>query len=155
MIRSSVNRDFAEMLLSLSANDAEFMLVGAHARAAYGIPRATADMDIWVRATPENALRVWKALAEYGAPLHELTVDDLAHPEFVFQIGLPPYRIDILTKISGVTFEEAWPNRLYGDFGGATYPVIGREEFIRNKRASGRPKDLSDIHDLERHGGTS
>jgi hypothetical protein len=152
MIQISVNRDFAEMLLSLSAAGAEFMLVGAHARAAYGIPRATADIDIWVRATPENAPRVWKALADYGAPLHDLTLDDLSRPGVVFQIGLPPYRIDILTEISGVTFDEAWPNRLYGDFGGATYPVIGRDEFLRNKRAAGRPKDLSDIDDVERHG---
>jgi hypothetical protein len=137
------------MLLSLSAASAEFMLVGAHARAAYGAPRATADIDIWVRATPENALRVWKALADYSAPLHDLTVDDLSRPGVVYQIGLPPYRIDILTEISGVTFDEAWPNRMYGNFGGATYPVIGREEFIRNKRAAGRPKDLADIYDVE------
>jgi hypothetical protein len=148
-----VNRDFAEMLASLSAQSAEFMLVGAYARAAYGIPRATADIDVWVRATPENAVRVWKALADYGAPLHDLTLDDLSRPGVVFQIGLPPYRIDILTQISGVTFDEAWPNRVYGDFGGATYAVIGRDEFIRNKLASGRPKDLSDIDDVERNGG--
>jgi hypothetical protein len=148
-----VNRDFAEMLASLSAQSAEFMLVGAYARAAYGIPRATADMDVWVRATPENAVRVWKALADYGAPLDDLTLDDLSRPGVVFQIGLPPYRIDILTQISGVTFEDAWPNRVYGDFGGATYAVIGRDEFIRNKLASGRPKDLSDIDDVERNGG--
>lgn len=155
MIRSFVNRDFAEMLLSLSAQDAEYLLVGAHARAAYGIPRATADMDVWVQATPENAPRVWKALAEYGAPMQGLTLDDFARPGIVYQIGLPPYRIDILTEISGVTFDEAWPNRIYGNFGGAIYPVIGREEFIRNKRAAGRPKDLSDIDDVERHGETS
>lgn len=147
-----MNRDFAEMLLSLAAVSAEFMLVGAHARAAYGIPRATADIDIWVRATPENAPRVWRALADYGAPLHDLTLDDLTRPGVVYQIGLPPYRIDILTEISGVTFEEAWPNRIYADFGGATYPVIGREEYLRNKRAAGRPKDLSDVDDVERNG---
>ncbi len=152
MTQIFVNRDFAEILQSLSATSAEFLLVGAHARAAYGIPRATADIDIWVRATPENALRVWKALADYGAPLHDLTIDDLSHPGVVYQIGLPPYRIDILTEISGVTFEEAWPNRMYGNFGGATYPVIGREEFIRNKRAAGRSKDLADIDDVEQLG---
>lgn len=144
-----MNRDFAEMLSALSAAQAEFMLIGAHARAAYGIPRATGDMDVWVRATPENAMRVWKALAEYGAPLHDMTVDDFSRPEVVFQIGLPPYRIDILTKISGLSFEEAWPNRIYADFGGATYAVISRDDFIRNKRAAGRPKDLADVADVE------
>jgi hypothetical protein len=128
------------------------MLVGAHARAAYGIPRATADIDIWVRATPENALRVWRALADYGAPLHDLTIDDLSRPGIVFQIGLPPYRIDILTEISGVTFDEAWPNRIYADFAGSTYAVIGREDFLRNKLAAGRSKDLSDIDDVEQLG---
>lgn len=147
-----MNRDFVEMLSSLSGQNVEFMLVGAHARAAYGIPRATGDMDVWVRATPENAVRVWQALSEYGAPLHDLTLEDLSRPGVVFQIGLPPYRIDILTKLSGITFEEAWPNRVDGHFGGAVYPVIGREDFVRNKRASGRPKDLADIDDVERHG---
>jgi hypothetical protein len=138
------------MLSALSVAQAEFMLIGAHARAAYGIPRATGDMDVWVRATPENAVRVWSALAEYGAPLHDLTLEDLSKPGLTFQIGLPPYRIDILTDISGVTFEEAWPNRIHADFGGATYAVIGRDDFVRNKLASGRPKDLADVDDLTR-----
>lgn len=106
-------------------------------------------MDVWVRATPENAGRVWKALADYGAPLESLSLDDFSSPGMTFQIGLPPYRIDILTDISGVTFDEAWPNRVYGDFGGANYPVIGKVEFIRNKIASGRPKDLADVADVE------
>lgn len=97
-------------------------------------------------------MRVWKALADYGAPLHDLTIDDLSQPGVVYQMGLPPYRVDILTEISGVTFDEAWPNRIYGNFGGATYPVIGREDFIRNKRAAGRPKDLADIDDVEQLG---
>jgi hypothetical protein len=136
------------MLSALSAAQAEFMVIGAHARAAYGIPRATGDMDVWVRPTPENGARVWRALAEYGAPLHDLTLEDLSNPGLVFQIGLPPYRIDILTQISGVTFDEAWPNRIYADFGGATYAVIGRDDFVRNKLASGRPKDLADVDDL-------
>jgi hypothetical protein len=137
------------MLSALSGARAEFMLIGAHARAAYGIPRATGDMDVWVRPTPENALRVFTALAAYGAPLHDLTVEDLSKPGVVFQIGLPPYRIDILTQISGLSFEEAWPKRMYADFGGATYAVISREDFIRNKRAAGRPKDLADVIDVE------
>jgi hypothetical protein len=145
-----VNRDFVEILDELSAARAEFLVVGAHALAAHDRPRATGDLDIWVRATPENAERVWTALVRYGAPLHELTRDDLAQPGITFQMGLPPYRVDILTEISGVTFDEAWPNRIVNDFSGHTYAVIGREELIRNKRATGRPKDLLDVIELER-----
>jgi hypothetical protein len=144
-----VNRDFVEILDELSAAGAEFLVVGAHALAAHDRPRATGDLDIWVRATPENAERVWTALVRFGAPLHELTKADLSTPGITFQMGLPPYRIDLLTEISGVAFDEAWPNRIINDFAGHPYPVIGREDLIRNKRATGRPKDLLDVEALE------
>jgi hypothetical protein len=142
--------DFAEMLSALSAAKADFLVVGAHARAAYGEPRATKDLDIWVRPTPENAERVWRALAQFGAPLAGLTKDDFARPGITLQIGLPPHRIDILTEISGVTFEEAWPRRIEAQFAGATYPVISKQDYIVNKRASGRPQDLVDANHVER-----
>lgn len=145
-----MNRDFVEILDELSAAGAEFLVVGAHALAAYDRPRATGDLDIWVRATPENAERVWIALVRFGAPLHELTKDDLSTPGITFQMGLPPYRVDILTEISGVTFVDAWPKRIVNDFSGHSYAVIGREDLIRNKRATGRPKDLLDVIELER-----
>jgi hypothetical protein len=144
-----VNRDFVEILAALSAADAEFLVVGAHALAAHKRPRATGDLDIWVRATPENAKKVWSALTAFGAPLHDLTIDDLSDPEVVFQMGLPPYRIDILTSISGVAFEEAWPNRIINDFEGQPYAVIGLRDLIRNKRAAGRPQDVVDADELE------
>jgi hypothetical protein len=144
-----VNRDFAEILAELSAAGAEFLVVGAHAVAAHDRPRATGDLDVWVRATPENARLVWKALAAFGAPLLELTLDDLSRPGVTFQMGLPPYRIDILTEISGVTFDEAWPNRIVNEFQGQAYPVIGKADLIRNKRAAARPKDLLDAAALE------
>lgn len=145
-----MNRDFVEILHELSAAGAEFLVVGAHAVAAHERPRATGDLDIWVRATLDNATRVWTALTAFGAPLHDLTIEDLSLPGIVFQMGLPPYRIDILTEISGVTFEEAWPNRIVNHFEGQPYPVIGKADLIRNKLASGRKKDLIDAEELER-----
>lgn len=140
-----MNRDFVEMLSALCAAGAEFLVVGAHALAAHGAPRATGDLDIWVRPTPANADRVLEALRSFGAPLVDLTRDDLTRPDTVFQIGLPPSRIDVLSGISGVAFDDAWRNRVDIVIGDLTVPVIGRDDFIVNKRAAGRPKDLSDL----------
>jgi hypothetical protein len=124
-------------------------VVGAHALAAHGIPRATGDLDIWVRPTQENAARVWAALERFGAPLHELMPRDLYSPEVVFQIGLPPNRIGLLTSITGVAFDEAWQNRIIVAVSGQDVPTIGLEDFIRNKKAVGRPRDLADLAELE------
>src|SRR6187399_834129 len=107
-----MSRDFVEMLSALSAAGARFLVVGAHALAAHGTPRATGDLDIWIQSTPENAARVLEALKAFGAALLDLTADDLAKPDTVFQIGLPPSRIDILSSLSGVDFDDAWPRRL-------------------------------------------
>jgi hypothetical protein len=140
-----MNRDFVEMLSALSEAGVEFLVVGAHALAAHGVPRATGDLDIWIRADPENAGRVLDALVRFGAPLFDLTARDLVTPDTVFQIGLPPSRIDLLTSISGVEFEAAWANRMPIPIGPLTIPVLGRADFLANKRASGRPKDLADL----------
>jgi hypothetical protein len=140
-----MNRDFVEMLSALGAARADFMIVGAHALAAHGIPRATGDLDIWVRPDPDNALRVLDALRAFGAPLFDLTQEDLTGPDTVFEIGLPPSRIDILTGITGVSFADAWPNRIEIDLADMKVPVIGRDDFVLNKRSTGRPKDLADI----------
>jgi hypothetical protein len=145
-----MNRDFVEMLQELSAAGADFLVVGAHALAAHDRPRATGDLDIWVRASPENAQRVWNALIQFGAPLVDLTLDDLSSPGITFQMGQPPKRIDILTGVSGLTFDEAWPNRIEVEHQGLRYGVIGKADLIRNKRAAARPKDLVDADDLER-----
>ncbi len=145
-----MNRDFAEMLAALSAAGADYLLVGAHALAAHGVVRATGDMDVWVRATPENASKVWRALLAFGAPLQELTEGDLATPELVFQIGVAPYRIDLLTSIDGVSFEEAWAHRTTVRVEGHEIPLIGRADLLRNKRATGRLRDLADAEELEK-----
>lgn len=140
-----MNRDFAEMLSALSEAGAEFLVVGAHALAAHGIARATGDLDIWLKPTPENAERAMRALVAFGAPLKDLTVDDLTKSDTVFQIGVEPCRVDILSGISGVQFADAWSRRVVLDIEGVTVPVLGRADFVTNKRASGRPKDLLDL----------
>jgi hypothetical protein len=144
-----MERDFVEMLAALNAAGADFLVVGAHALAAHGVPRATGDLDIWVRAEAANADRVLEALRNFGAPLFDLTRDDLSAPGSVFQIGLAPVRIDLLTSVSGVGFDEAWEHRLPVTVSGVSFAVIGREELLRNKRATGRPKDLLDADTLD------
>jgi hypothetical protein len=144
-----MNRDFVEMLSALRDVGAEYLVVGAHALAAHGRPRATGDLDLWIRPTPTNASRVYDALQAFGAPLQQLRVDELAAPDLVFQIGVAPARIDILTSVSGVGFDDAWPDRINVRIGELDVPVIGREALIRNKRATGRPRDIADIAELE------
>lgn len=146
-----MNEDYRDILVALVACDARFLIVGAHALAVHGYPRATVDIDIWVDNTPENAARVWKALAAFGAPLDDLGIhaQDFSRPDIVVQFGLPPHRIDILTGVSGLTFEEAWSRRVEEPVEGVRVPVIGIDELLKNKRASGRDKDRADVKGLE------
>jgi hypothetical protein len=145
-----MERDFVEMLSALCAADAEFLVVDAHALAAHGVPRATGDLDVWVRPTDDNAARVLTALLTFGAPLHDLS-DDLSRPDTVFQIGVAPCRIDLLTSLSGtIDFETAWKRRCTIDVEGLKISCIGRDDLIANKRACGRPQDLADVARLER-----
>src|SRR4051794_35936521 len=137
------------MLSALNDSGAEYLVVGAHAIGTYSTPRATGDFDIWVRPTRENAERVWAALDIFGAPRRKLTIDDLCTPDNVYQIGVAPNRIDFLTSITGVEFDEAWPHRTVSQINGISVPVIGREQLLQNKRAAGRPKDLADVAWLE------
>lgn len=144
-----MNPDFSDMLSALSDAGAEYLIVGAHALAAHGYPRATGDLDIWVKPSPGNAARVWQAIEAFGAPLTNLSQDDLTTDDLVFQIGVAPSRIDILTGISGVGFDEAWAGRVTVRLAERDVPVLGREALIRNKRAAGRPRDLADVAELE------
>lgn len=146
-----LNPNFRDMLFALSDANADFLIVGAYAVSVHAVPRATGDIDIWIRSTAENAAKVWKALLVFRAPLTEWNVKDLEEPNLVFQIGIAPQRIDLLTSIDGVEFEDAWQNRIYVDFEGKRMPVIGHVDLLKNKRATGRPKDLVDIQILERH----
>ena len=143
-----MNPDFVDLLRAFVAADVRFLIVGAYALALHGRPRATGDLDVWIDATQENAARVMRALAAFGAPLTDVSVDDFSRPGVVFQIGVPPGRIDILTELTGLTFAEAWPDRTRRAFGEIDVDFIGREAFIRNKRATGRAKDLGDIEGM-------
>lgn len=143
-----MNPDFVDLLRTCIEAEVRFLVVGAYALAHHGRPRATGDLDVWVDPTPENASRVVRALGEFGAPMLDLTERDFAGPGVEFQMGVPPGRIDILTELTGLTFDEAWPGRQAGRFGDLIVNFIGREAFIRNKRATGRPKDLGDIEGL-------
>jgi hypothetical protein len=144
-----MNPDFLDLLRAFAAADVRFLIVGAYALALHGRPRATGDLDVWIDATPDNARRVMRALGEFGAPLAEIAEADLATPGVVYQIGVPPGRIDILTDLTGITFGEAWLDRVRGPFGDVEVDFIGRTSFVRNKRATGRPKDLGDIEGME------
>ena len=145
-----VNPDFRDLFAELNAVEARYLLVGGYAVAFHAQPRFTKDLDVWTDPEPTNAARVHEALRKFGAPLQELSVADLARPGLLFQIGVPPNRIDVLTGIDGVAFAEAWPARVETTYGDQPVPVIGRADLIRNKRASGRPQDLIDLGLLEK-----
>lgn len=145
-----VNEDFTDLLAALLKADARFLVVGAYALAVHGTPRATGDLDIWIDRTASNAARVWSALVAFGAPVGAIGVSeaDLTRPDTVIQVGLPPRRIDLLTDISGVVFNTAWPERVVHSIGVLPVPFVGRAALIANKRAAGRLKDLADLDAL-------
>ena len=142
--------DFKDLLSEFNAHGVEYLVVDAHALAAHGRVRATGDLDVWVRPEAANATRVMKSLARFGAPLHDLTVEDLSRPGTIFQIGIAPLRIDILTGIDAVEFDEAWRSRFAARFAGEAVSVLSVQHLIRNKRAVGRAQDLADVEWLER-----
>ncbi|MBI3918306.1 MAG: hypothetical protein HY322_15020 [Betaproteobacteria bacterium] len=141
--------DFRDLLSEFNAHGVEYLVVGAYALAAHGRVRATGDLDIWVRPAPDNAVRVLKALTAFGAPLRDLTETDLTQPGLVFQIGVAPLRIDVLTGIDGVEFADAWAARIVTRFANHPVAVLSVEDLIRNKRAVGRTQDLADLEWLE------
>lgn len=141
--------DFRELLSEFNAQKVEYLVVGAHALAAHGHVRATKDLDVWVRPEGRNAARVYRALVAFGAPLQDLTESDLTEPGLVFQIGIAPVRIDVLTRVDGVEFEEAWRERVEANLDGLSVPILSRHHLIQNKRAAGRLQDLADIERLE------
>jgi hypothetical protein len=152
---TTVNRDFRDLLAEFNAHGVEYLIVGAHALAAHGRVRATKDLDIWIRPDPSNAPRVLSALRAFGAPLHDLTAEDLIQPGLVFQIGVAPVRIDVVTAITGLEFTEAWPSRFKTRFADQPAAVLSRDHLIQNKRASGRKQDLADLEWLEGKGRQS
>ncbi|MHB0950000.1 MAG: hypothetical protein ACYC3Q_15800 [Gemmatimonadaceae bacterium] len=144
-----LNPDFRDMLFEFNAAGVEYLIVGGYAVGQHGYPRATGDMDFWVRRSPENAARVLHALAAFGAPEKLVTRDDLLDPDTVAQIGVEPNRIDILTAIDGVEFDDAYPDRVVVRLGDVDIPFVGLRHLIVNKRATGRPEDAVDAARLE------
>jgi hypothetical protein len=141
--------DFRDMLSAFCTEKVDFMLVGGYALAAHGYPRATGDIDLWIRCSDENAQSVWRALVRFGVPLFDLTIDDLKTSGIVFQVGVVPNRIDIITAIDGVNFDEAKTECKIVEIEGLEIPVISRSHLLKNKKATGRPKDQADVIWLE------
>lgn len=147
-----LNQDYKEMLQTLKGHNVDYLLVGAYALAAQGYPRSTIDIDIWVNPTSENSARVYEALAEFGAPLHEINVDTFKYRGVVFQIGVAPRRIDIITEISGgIEFEEAIARSFHVEIDDVSLSILSIKDLIKNKEATGRPKDLVDAENLRKH----
>lgn len=144
-----MSRDYRDLFAELNAHDVEYLVVGAHALAAHGHVRATKDLDVWVRPEASNARRVLRALASFGAAISELTEKDFTEPGLIFQIGVAPVRIDILTQIDGVQFNDAWTRRVRTRFEDQEVSVLSRQDLITNKKASGRTQDLADVEALE------
>lgn len=144
-----LNSDYRDMLQVLLENEVKFLLVGAYAMGAHGYPRATGDIDIWVESSAANSRRIYQCLATFGAPLHEISEATFVEPSVVFQIGVVPRRIDIITAISGVEFDQAYQQCQIVDMDGLRIPVLSRDDLIKNKRATGRDKDRLDADRLE------
>lgn len=147
------NRDFRDLLAALSAHSVRFLIVGGYAVTFHARPRFTKDLDVWVEPTADNAARAFQALAAFGAPLqmHGVTVQDFTTVGTIYQIGLPPNRIDILTAVDGLQFAPCWDRRVTAHFGDVDVAYLAREDLIVNKRTVARPQDLEDVRSLERH----
>ena len=140
-----MHKDFKDLLSAFNAHNVRYLIVGGYAYAEYTEPRTTKDLDLFIKSDPGNAKAVFRALAQFGAPIAGLTEADFVDGS-TLQIGMPPNRIDVLQRIDGITFDEAWAHRIEGDFGGEIVAsVISREDLIRNKLAAGREQDLLDV----------
>jgi len=140
--------DWKEFLQLLNSHSVEYLVVGAHARALHGMPRYTRDIDVFVRASPGNAAKLERVLRAFGFASTGVTAEDFLAPYQVIQLGVEPYRIDLLTSISGVEFEDAWSDRVEGELDGVPVAFLSVRAFRKNKLASGRPKDLADLDEL-------
>ncbi len=145
-----LSNDFSDLLRAFYDAQVDFIVVGAHAMAFHGYIRATGDFDVWVRPTPENGGRVYLALVAFGAPMVGTSSADFASADLIFQIGVVPSRIDVITGIDGVSWDDAWSDAAETLYEGVPLKVLGRSSLLANKRASARPKDLIDVAELER-----
>lgn len=146
--------DYLDLLDAFAAEGVIHLVVGGFALAGHGVTRATVDLDVWVRPDPDNAQRVFRGLLRFGAPLeeHGVQASDFAREGIVYQLGLPPCRIDVLTRIDGVAFDDAWPDRVFLPMEGRSVPALGLSALVQAKRAAGREKDLLDLLLLRKAG---
>lgn len=144
----NISSDFKDLLRVFAASGVRFLVVGAHAVGYYGRPRATGDFDVWIDPAKDNARRVHDALRVFGAPIEHLSIEDLMGDDLIYQMGIAPNRIDILTGLSGLQFADAWPRRSEAKIDGLDVAFIGKDDLILNKRATGRVRDLADVEML-------
>jgi hypothetical protein len=145
-----LNKDYKEMLQLLLEEQVDFILVGAYALAAHGYPRATGDIDIWVRADEINSINIYRALERFGAPVDQITVNDFTNEGIVFQIGVTPRRIDIITHLDGVSFGEADEDKVIVEVEGLKLPILSFDKLIKNKLSTGRERDALDVKLLKK-----
>jgi len=145
-----LNEDYRDILLTFNAEQVDFILVGAYALAAYGYPRATMDIDLWVMPSSENARAVIRALTRFGTPLHGLSAEDLRRKDTVFQIGVAPRRIDIITGATGLDYDLASRNAMKITIEGIDLKVLSLDDLITNKESTGRAKDQIDADELKK-----
>lgn len=145
----SANSSFKDLLRILAEFEVRYLIVGGYAVMRYSEPRFTKDLDVWVEASPENADRVFRALATFGAPLASVTREDFATEGNFYQMGRPPVRVDVLTSVDGLRFADCWERRTESSFDGVSAYFVSREDLIVNKRATGRMQDLADVERLE------
>ena len=143
-----LDKDFNEFVELFLEHNVRFLIVGGYALAAHGLPRATGDLDAWVWINPENAQNIMRALNAFGFQNLSLTESDFSREDSIIQLGYPPFRIDILTSIDGVAFDQAWEKKIVVELNGMKVPFIGREDLIANKKAAGRAQDLADVSRL-------
>ncbi len=144
-----LNPDYFDMFKALNTAGVRYLVVGAYAYGFHVEPRTTKDLDIWVDPEPENARRLYQALADFGAPLQGVTQEDFCNPELVYQIGIAPNRIDILMGLEGVVFQEAWKNKIEASYDLEKIYIVSREDLITIKRIAGRAQDIEDVKGLE------
>ena len=145
-----LNPDYRDILSIFNEERVEYLVIGAYALAAHGLPRATGDIDLWIKRDERNAGRVWRSIVKFGAPLSNLKESDFSSPGMVYQIGVAPNRIDILTSIDGVEFNDAWRQRVEINIEDVLVFVISKAHLIANKKTVGRPQDLADVDRLEK-----
>ena len=145
----NINPDFRDLLKTLNDYGVKYLIAGGYAVMYHTEPRFTKDIDIWVEPTISNAKKLWKALAEFGAPLEKVTIDDFCNKELIYQIGVAPTRIDIMMDIPGVEFEKAWQNRIQSKYGEIPISIMSLDDLIAAKKAAGRDQDLLDLKRLQ------